>query len=308
MKDLAPIEVEDLVALFRRLSPRDLAPGGAKIPAALAGRLSVPLPRRPKAILFDLYGTLFASAAGGEPGLASQVGAAPSEGSAGPREARELLGAELRAAGYPRDPESFARAIDGGIEATHKRLGASLAFPEVDVAELVGSLLPELGAVERRRLSLLHEAWRNPCAPMRGALALIEGLRRGGYRLGIVSNAQFYTPLLFEALFGKSPAELGFERELSVYSFELGIAKPDPEVFRRATAPLLAWGMVPGEILAIGNSAANDVLPAAALGLMTALFAGDARSFRPAAALEPGRAPDSIVAGLEELESLFPPA
>ncbi|HUX38089.1 MAG TPA: HAD family hydrolase [Rectinemataceae bacterium] len=306
MSDMTNAEARGLVALFRGLSPRDPSPLRAEIPAELVGLLSAPLPRRPGAILFDLYGTLFASAAGGEPGIVSDGYGEAATGAPEAWAARVFLAAELRAAGDPRRPEAFAADIDRGIAAFRDRARANRAFPEIDIAEIVGKLLPGLGAEEGRRISLAHEAWRNPCAPMRGALDLIEALGRGGYRLGIVSNAQFYTPLLFEALFGKTPAALGFEAGLTAYSFELGIAKPDPEVFRRAVARLLASGMAPGEILAIGNSAANDVVPASALGLMTALFAGDARSFRPAAALSPGKEPDTILTDLEGLVALFP--
>jgi putative hydrolase of the HAD superfamily len=141
---------------------------------------------------------------------------------------------------------------------------------------------------------------------MPGAVALLGRLRGGDIRLGIVSNAQFYTPLLVEALFGLAPEGLGFEPGLSAYSFEDGIAKPDPWPFLRAAGSLFESGMAPGDILFVGNSSANDILPAKGLGFMTALFAGDARSFRPSSGEGAEARPDSLLRGFDAFEAIFP--
>ena len=49
---------------------------------------------------------------------------------------------------------------------------------------------------------------------MPGAAETLAALQQRGLLLGIVSNAQFYTPLMIEALLGKPPGELGFLPEL----------------------------------------------------------------------------------------------
>ena len=300
MKPLDVAETRELVGLFRKLSPLDFVPEPALPPPWLAGLRNAYLPRRPKALLFDLYGTLFASAAGGEP--ATTRAAISGEGET----ARLFLEEELHACGHIAGASAFAEVVARRIVALRREALEGRPFPEIDIEEIVESIVPG-SAASVRRLALLFEAWSNPCAPMPGALALLERLRGGAIRLGIVSNAQFYTPLLFEALFGAPPADAGFETILTIYSCDAGIAKPDPSLFSRAAAPLLAAGIAAGEILVVGNSAPNDIAPAKALGFMTALFAGDGRSFRPAPADTRGR-PDSLIDGLDLLDASFPTA
>jgi putative hydrolase of the HAD superfamily len=119
--------------------------------------------------------------------------------------------------------------------------------------------------------------------------------------MGVVSNAQFFTPLLVEALLGAPPEALGLETALSSYSFALGFAKPDLRLFEAVVRVLKDEGISPGEILFVGNSAENDVAPAQELGLLTSLFAGDCRSYRPAGPGKAGSSPDLVVTSLEEL-------
>jgi len=45
---------------------------------------------------------------------------------------------------------------------------------------------------------------------------------------------------------------------------DLGVAKPDPEAFRRACE---RWGLAPGEVLSVGDNHALDVVAARAAGL-----------------------------------------
>ncbi|MET8149741.1 HAD family hydrolase [Actinoplanes sp. NPDC049668] len=48
---------------------------------------------------------------------------------------------------------------------------------------------------------------------------------------------------------------------------DLGVAKPNPDAFRRACA---RWGLAPGEVLSVGDNHALDVLGARAAGLRAA--------------------------------------
>ena len=70
-------------------------------------------------------------------------------------------------------------------------------------------------------------------------------LHAGGLRTGIVSNAQFYTPLILEALTGRSLDEIGFEEELCSWSYRLRRAKPSPLMFRDPLEILQAQGISP---------------------------------------------------------------
>jgi putative hydrolase of the HAD superfamily len=145
---------------------------------------------------------------------------------------------------------------------------------------------------------------------MPGAGATLAALRRGGLPLGIVSNAQFYTPWLFPVHFGAGLRALGFRPRLCAWSYRSRCAKPSASLFRGPLRSLQRRGIPASATLVVGNDRRNDIDPAVRLGCRTALFAGDARSYRPregeADRLEPpGRSPepaaDLLLAALPQL-------
>jgi putative hydrolase of the HAD superfamily len=235
-----------------------------------------------RAVLFDVYGTMFVSASGD---IAS-----------GDRRARSrALGSALEAMGIRVDRPTAERAAEvlvETVEAMHRRSrDRGVEFPEVDIRDVFGELLEHLnsrGAGVRRRdrsfceaLAVEYECRCNPTWPMPGLARTLHRLNDAGIALGIVSNAQFFTPLLFPAYLDEIPENLGFDPDLCVWSYRLLEAKPSRELFRRALVPLGRRGVTPQEVLYVGNDRVNDVWPAAREGMKTALFAGDGRSFRP---------------------------
>ena len=111
---------------------------------------------------------------------------------------------------------------------------------------------------------------------MPGAADLVAALQARG-PVGIVSNAQFYTPFVLATLL----PELHIDPRLAVWSFAQREAKPSPRLFRTAAARMaLNYRFEPSEIVMVGNDVRNDLLGARAAGIRTALFAGDARSLR----------------------------
>jgi len=245
-------------------------------------------------VLFDVYGTLLTSGAGGEPALFE----GPTVTS--PAAAQAQWAQELRAAGWRGGPERFSRELRDEIAQWRAGRLEGGRHPEVDVEQMVSRLVPQGEPGTIRRLAVLHEAVANPCASMPGAQELLAAWARHP-RLGLVSNAQFYTPLLIEALLGSPVEGLGFRPSLTVYSYQNGIAKPDPALFQQVLSVLHQEGVAPAEVLFVGNSAANDVAPPRVLGMMTALFAGDSRSFRPSAAEDTDGRPDTVVTRLLDL-------
>jgi putative hydrolase of the HAD superfamily len=295
MRGLPRSERRELAALFRALSPPAEEPRLPELGPELEALAAISLPRRPRAVLFDVYGTLARSAAGGEPG------AGPSDSGLRPSPAAELLERELGVCGYRGGAGDFAAEFGSLAAEESARLRRGGGYAEIEAASIISRRLPALPARRARRLALLLEAALNPCSPMPGAAALLETLATEGLLLGLVSNAQFYTEPLLDALFGEELAERAFDPDLRLLSFELGEAKPGPLPFARAASILRSRGIAAAEVLALGNSAANDIAPAAAEGFMTALFAGDPLSFRPGPA-----APDIALRRLAELPSRFP--
>jgi len=273
---MTPDEMDALIDRIRSLS-RPLEPTPTGVEASL--------PRLPgiRAVVSDLYGTLFVSGSG-------EVGAEAASGrvSALQEALAEVFGDRVDAGVAGRGVDR----LDREILAFHAlRRGEGVDHPEVDIVrvweDVLSSLRSEgvpIPAFDRpaiRRLAVEYECRVNPVWPMSGLTATLDRLRQGGQRLGIISNAQFYSPLLFPACVGCSHLELGFEPRLCTWSHRRLEAKPSPRLFEALLATLRdEHGIRPDEALFVGNDLRNDVGPAAALGMRTALFAGDRRSLR----------------------------
>lgn len=234
-----------------------------------------------KAVVFDVYGTLFISGVGDI--SLSQVDARES----GVRDALDACGLKIRPEWHDamfgqqyfnRIREHQARRRDEGIE-----------HPEVDLravwSELAGEWrradVIEGPETDPERLAIEYECRVNPCWPMPRLNEVLESLRDAGLAMSIVSNAQFFTPLLFDALAGETLDALGIDPECNVWSYELLEGKPSTHLYECAADALCErYGIAPEQALFVGNDRRNDVWPAQACGFQTALFAGDARSLR----------------------------
>ena len=165
-----------------------------------------------------------------------------------------------------------------------------IEFPEVEITEIWKETihrLERLGDVtgysedtDLGSLALEYECRTNPVWPMPRAAECLRRLHKAGLALGIVSNAQFFTPELFEPLFGCKLDGLGLDPELRFYSYRFKQAKPGAFLYEHARDELAMGGIAARQVLYIGNDMLNDVRPASAVGFHTALFAGDARSLR----------------------------
>lgn len=246
-----------------------------------------------RAVAFDIYGTLFTSAAGD---IAS--------GSDYARGNLDALALQFAEDTTGEELKFFFRTA---VMEAHGALYEKTPYPEVRVEELWASLPRRYSDRDPGELALRYELAVNPVAPMPGAEACIAALRRADLPLGIASNAQFFTPLLFEAYFGSAPEGLGFLRELCSYSYELLRAKPSPELFAPLVKTLSSRGIRADECLYIGNDMLNDIYGAADSGFKTALFAGDGRSLRlrEGNRLCAGLLPDVVLKELRFLPSLL---
>jgi putative hydrolase of the HAD superfamily len=220
-----------------------------------------------RAVLFDIYGTLVVSASG-------------DIGLAGEQDEESAFRAALAAAGLERPVGVGPHDLKADIRAFHaERRAAGVEYPEVDILTIWKSVL---GSGENpERLAVEYECRVNPVWPMPGLAELLSAIRGRGLVLGIVSNAQFYTPLMLEAFLGAPLPELGFDPECCAFSYRLLEAKPSTRIYREALEGLeRGHGISSGEVLYVGNDVRNDIRPAAEVGCRTALFAGDARSLR----------------------------
>lgn len=230
-----------------------------------------------RAVIFDIYGTMLISGAGG-------VGTDGAEDNEDAFRAACLDGGLCSEAMQSARPgaEMLRREIKRDRAVRKKR---GVFHPEVDILRIWARTfkkigLPECSEHQLQRCALSYECRVNPSWPMPGLIETIDGLLHRGLRLGIISNAQFYTPLLFRAFFGKDPPGLGFDEQYCIWSYIEGRGKPDSQLFYRLEAQLAQVSISGSEILYVGNDMCKDVFPAAAREWKTALFAGDRRSLR----------------------------
>lgn len=243
-----------------------------------------------KAVLFDVYGTLLISGSGD---ISLTSGARHGESA---EQAAVHAGLELRDA----TGEELVDRLHQEIKRQHA--ASDFDYPEVDICQVWRAVLERSVAeseLERMpddhqiaQLAVEYETRVNPVWPMPGLVECLSAIRARGLPIGIVSNAQAFTRDLFPPLTGCSIEELGFDRELCVWSYAQRQAKPGRHLYEKAVAALADRGIAASEALYVGNDMRNDIAPAAGVGFRTVLFAGDARSLR----LREG---DPLTAGVE---------
>jgi putative hydrolase of the HAD superfamily len=277
-----------------------------------------------RAVLFDVYGTLVVSGSG-EP--------VPTGDATQERDVIHHQHALSLWSGVEIDRETAAASARYFMDTIHafhtESREKGISYPEIDIREVWSCVLRKLeqrnsfpgtrdtavllshfsglpsestyirSSIEE--LAVYYETLSNPVSRMPEAEETLQWLLNHNYVVGIVSNAQFYTPIVLHSVFGKSTEELGFKNNLCSWSWLTGSAKPGTKIFFPVLETLNKdYGIEPTNVLYVGNDVRNDVMSAAQLGIKTCLFAGDARSLRlrkdnPSCA---GITPDMVVTSL----------
>lgn len=227
------------------------------------------LEHRIRCVLFDVYGTLFISGTG-DIGIAKRAS-----------QHAEKLEKLLKKFGIRSSPQAVLDGLFTEIEITHESLRQKgINYPEV-VIENIWMRVLDVDDVSRARAFAIEFEWIvNPVYPMPHLKEVLAACRELKVLMGIISNAQFYTPYLFNWFLNSSPEDLGFAPELTLYSWSCGYAKPSSFMFKIAADRLKRKNIPAHSILYIGNDMLNDIVPAKRTGFATALFAGDTRSLR----------------------------
>jgi putative hydrolase of the HAD superfamily len=246
-----------------------------------------------RAVMFDIYGTLLISASGD---ITSSRAASKGQAFV---DAFEACGV-----GFVGNGDSGAQELLDQIAQEHIRARlAGIEFPEVDIIEMWRQTVAKLvedGRIQStssgadsqadrsprfsddllQRLAMHYELRVNPVWAMPHARQCLESLHDAGLTLGIISNAQSFTKILWRVLLDAETSNFAFNDELTFYSYSYGRAKPGSYLFELATEALQGRGIGAHEVLYVGNDMLNDIMPARDVGFQTALFAGDARSLR----------------------------
>ncbi|MDX2502553.1 MAG: HAD family hydrolase [Deltaproteobacteria bacterium] len=237
------------------------------LPTSLAARGE--LRERIECILFDVYGTLFISGSG-------DISVSQKNSPANDRIKQLLKKYSIR-----RSPEDILDKLHGSIKARHGALRSKgVDHPEVIIDQIWQQVLDFEDQNLIKQFAIEFELISNPVSPMPNLKTMLSACRKQKILMGIISNAQFYTPLLFDWFFNSNMQDLGFDPDLLFYSFQHQVAKPSPALFDMAADNLAARGIEPAAVLYIGNDMLNDIYPAHSIGFQTALFAGDQRSLR----------------------------
>lgn len=270
-----------------------------------------------KAIIFDIYGTLLVSASG-------DINQA------------EILGSNLKKALKEAHYQFKGKDLEDNdkiiadllarfvklIHTHHDRQRESgIRFPEVDIRKVWEDLV-EYGISENIlkkskdsdpvKLTFVFELLSNQVWPMPHMEEVLEYLKGKGFPMGIVSNAQFYTPVMMNYFLTQKIIHGNdikyFDPELTVFSFNLLKAKPDKTIFEPVINTLeKKYGIAAGESVFIGNDMYKDIYPANATGMKTVFFAGDKRSLRLRKDMTEvkGLRPDAVITDLEQLKQIF---
>lgn len=265
-----------------------------------------------KCVIFDIYGTLLVSASGDidKTSLTSDSIVA----------ALNFCGIETT-----KDEELLALMIPEYKKtiALYQELGRSddCRYPEIDIRAVWGTLLEKFYAVEIAidngvapdvdRIAFIFEILSNRVYPMPEMEKIIVDLYRMNLKLGIISNAQFYTPIIMNYFMSGNIVESEridfFDEEISLYSYKERRSKPDVAMFTKLAEILKDdYGIESDEALFVGNDMYKDIYPASTAGFQTVLFAGDKRSLRmredqPEVT---GITPDYTIVKLEELKEI----
>ena len=280
----------DVAEIIRRLS-KPLAPE----PTGVEPRL--PRLEGIRAVVFDVYGTLLISGSG-DISLTSGVSRGDSA-----TDALKAIGANVV------DGDMLVTALREQVQ--HHHTQSVCDFPEVEIRDVWHETLASsdlrLDNDTVQRFATEYECRVNPVWPMPNLAPTLTAIRAAGLPMGIVSNAQFFTPIALEHFLDGPLVQKGFSEALCVWSYAHLQAKPGKFLYERAADDLATQGIAPGETLYVGNDMRNDVWPAAEVGFRTVLFAGDARSLRlreddPRVA---GVEPDAVVTDLSQILTIL---
>lgn len=114
----------------------------------------------------------------------------------------------------------------------------------------------------RRAVDTLFDEFAHSVTVDPHAHAVLTRLREDGLRLALVSNASSYSVPILHGL--------GLPRrfDATVLSFEVGVLKPDPVIYVRASAAL---GLRPHACAFVGDGGDSELRGASALGMRTVL-------------------------------------
>jgi HAD superfamily hydrolase (TIGR01549 family) len=235
-----------------------------------------------QAILFDLGDTLMHSRAAWPPVF---------------ERAGQALADSLHTSGVDVNRNTFPKEFHQRLEKYYTDRDHNL-FERTSQAVLQ-ELLDEKGLAHipeaslRRALDDFYAVTQTNWALEEDAIAMLDVLQNGGYRLGLVSNASDNRDVFTLA------DQFGIEQyfDFILTSAACSYRKPHPRIFELALAH---WGYLPDEIAMVGDRLDADIGGARPLGIFTIWIKRRAKRLEP-----PPAHPDADVETLSEIPPLL---
>jgi putative hydrolase of the HAD superfamily len=142
-------------------------------------------------------------------------------------------------------------AYAGGMEENVRAILAELGLPDPGPAAVAEALSPR---------TALYDRWFHPRV---GALETLRSLKERGYPVALISMCAPETPERWRA------SEMAPLVEVTVFSSETGLRKPDPEIYMAACEGL---GVAPERCLYCGDGAYGELSGAAAVEMTAYLI------------------------------------
>ena len=236
-----------------------------------------------RAVVFDIYGTLISSGVG-DISLSSK-------GNSNDALLYTLSNKGIKVLSTSESTRLYKLLLLSIEYFQRKRSKEGVCYPEVEIRQVWKYFLEKLvtkklinpppADLDIEGLIIEYECRVNPTQPMPGLVDTLNELHQRGLKISIISNAQFYTPLLFDALIGKSLSELNICTDCAIWSYILKEGKPSQRLYESSANHLFKIHQIdPNQVLYVGNDMRNDIWPAQSVGFKTALFAGDKLSLR----------------------------
>lgn len=286
-----------------------LIPTPAGIEPDLSGHIAV------KAFVFDVYGTLLISDSGD---IDENIISADNL-----RKAMEF--SNIKVSGNTENQKSILNDLleefVSEIKSFHNQHRTlEKPYPEIDIQKIWETIIQRNHAQGRvqmdgsmciKCMTFVFEILSNRLYPMPGMKEVIQKLSGLGVPLGIVSNAQFYTPVVLNYFLSGRISEEDtvdfFDPDLTIFSYKYQRSKPDLYLFQvLASALEKKYGLQPADVLIVGNDMQKDIYASHITGFRTALFAGDRKSLRLRKDVEvvKNTRPDYIITDLRQLLTL----
>ncbi len=212
-----------------------------------------------QAVIFDIYGTLVYYNLGDVDDIVRRK-----------EETKKAFRKAAKVFKFDKPDEVYERWVEEINKEQQRKKKRGVKNPEVVIEKI---WMKTLGCSENkgRKIALFMEEKENNPRLFPGVKKCLTDLKKKGLKLGILSNAQFYTKIMMEKNL-KRKMEYFFDKDMELYSFRLGYSKPNPKGFEILKKRLRKHKIKPSETLFVGNDTLKDIWAAKKAGLKTCLY------------------------------------